>query len=129
MQSRVFPHHGHRAAKGVLTRCPLIQLEVLFQEPYHYRVENSGNWVDTVIQESCCALPFFLLKMSLERAVSCSGSAPAGWAQQPPKGRAPLPSWCPGSGSRQWEGLCRAGRSLLCPAVPLFLFGTTSLMK
>lgn len=66
MHSGVFPHHGHGAAKGMLTRCPLIQLEVLFQEPYHYRVGNSGNGVDAVVQESCCALPFFVLKMSLE---------------------------------------------------------------
>lgn len=67
MHSGVFPHHGHGAAKGVLTRCPLIQLEVLFQEPYHYRAGNSGNWLDAVAQESCCCtLPFFVLKMSLE---------------------------------------------------------------
>lgn len=89
MHSGAFPHHGHCVAKGVLTRCPLIQLEMLFQEPSHYGVGNSGNWVDAVRQESCCALSFFVLKMSLERAMCCSGSAPAGWAQ-PLKGSSPL---------------------------------------
>lgn len=126
MHSGVFPHHGHHAAKDMLMRCPLIHLEALFQEPSHYRVGNSGNWVDAVIQESCCALPFLELKMSLEWAVSCSGSAPAGWAQ-PLKGSCPLLA--------PWLWLQAVGRALqrwtkpplsCCASLP---FGTTSLMK
>lgn len=124
VHSGVFPHHGHGAAEGVLTRCPLIHLEVLFQEPCHYSVGNSGNWVDAVVQESCCALPFFVLKMSLEWALSCSGSAPAGWAREGLLSPPVLWLWL--------QAVAGALQSWVKPPLPCCAslpFGTTSLMK
>lgn len=53
---RSLPTSQSSCCQGRAHKMSLIQLEVLFQEPYHYRAWNCANGVDAVTEDSYCSL-------------------------------------------------------------------------